>query len=102
MLLWCLIRQNLRESKEGFNPDINDERSYIAKLCGKSSEPKYPFKDNWYKDPCPPVIGSVMTAEEQTTLHRISPGMRPTIMTRIRILAQKNGDLVDDANSYVL
>mmetsp|Transcript_50491 Transcript_50491/g.68662 ORF Transcript_50491/g.68662 Transcript_50491/m.68662 type:complete len:442 (-) Transcript_50491:758-2083(-) len=54
ILTVCLMRQALRESREGFIPG--------SSICGK------PFDENWHLDPCTPAIGNVMSTEEKLLL----------------------------------
>ena len=62
-LLYAVMRQQMREKQEGFEPGCAIE--------GK------PFEENWQLDPVVPRIANLMTVDEYKTLNVLPPSMRP-------------------------
>ena len=66
LLLWCTMRQSLRESYLGFHPLTSGPPSVYNRVLGTHHcRNTHPFKKYWAHDSCRPLISSVMSKAEK-------------------------------------
>ena len=87
-LLYAVVRQQIREKQEGFEPGCLIE--------GK------PFEENWQLDPVVPRISGLMTVDEFKTLNSLPAPMRPAwVQVQLNMNAQLLSRHLEEPGFYV-
>lgn len=80
-LLIAFIRQQLRESTQGFSPS-----------CGINGKD---FNTHWHLDPCKPPVGNLISRDEKIYYSTKAPSLRPAIIqAELNLLAHQLADMM--------